>query len=153
MKNLNELKDMQAKSIDLVEIKEGMRVTVGMATCGISAGAGPVLDALKAGVEAKGLNVNVVKTGCIGMCTYEPIVEVFEPGKKKVTYIHVNPEKAAEIVEKHLAGGQPVAEYTVGGSLKTLEELDFYKLQKRVALQNCGLINPEDINEYIARNG
>ncbi|MCI5898026.1 MAG: NADH-quinone oxidoreductase subunit NuoF [Firmicutes bacterium] len=124
-----------------------------MATCGISAGAGPVLDALKAGVEAKGLNVNVVKTGCIGMCTYEPIVEVFEPGKKKVTYIHVNPEKAAEIVEKHLAGGQPVAEYTVGGSLKTLEELDFYKLQKRVALQNCGLINPEDINEYIARNG
>ncbi len=153
MKNLNELKDMQAKSIDLVEIKEGMRVTVGMATCGISAGAGPVLDALKAGVEAKGLDVNVVKTGCIGMCTYEPIVEVFEPGKKKVTYIHVNPEKAAEIVEKHLAGGQPVAEYTVGGSLKTLEELDFYKLQKRVALQNCGLINPEDINEYIARNG
>ncbi|MGI6751968.1 MAG: NADH-quinone oxidoreductase subunit NuoF [Anaerovoracaceae bacterium] len=154
MKTVNELKELEAKYIDQLDIKEGTRVVVGMATCGISAGAKPVFKALKEGVEAKGLkDVNVTVVGCIGMCTYEPIVEVFQPGKKKVTYINMDAEKSAAVVEKHLAGGEPVAEYTVGGEMKTLEELDFYKKQKRVALRNCGLINPEDINEYIATGG
>ena len=154
MKTLNEIKSLQAKYIDQLQIKDGMRVVVGTATCGISAGAKPVLEALKDGVKAKGLkNVEVTIVGCIGMCIYEPIVEVFEPGKKKVTYIHMDPEKAAKVVESHLAGGTPVKEYTVGGDMKTLEDLDFYKKQKRVVLRNCGLINPEDINEYIAIGG
>ena len=154
MKTLNELKDLQAKYIGQLEIKEGMRVVVGMATCGISAGAKPVFEALKAGAAAKGLkNVDVTIVGCIGMCIYEPIVEVFEPGKKKVTYINMDAEKAAKVAESHLAGGAPVKEYTVGGDMKTLEELDFYKKQMRVALRNCGLINPEDINEYLAIGG
>lgn len=154
MKTVNELKEMEAKYIDQLDIKEGTRVVVGMATCGIAAGAKPVYKALKEGVEAKGLkDVNVAVVGCIGMCTYEPIVEVFQPGKKKVTYINMDAEKSARVVEEHLAGGNPVSDFTVGGEMKTLEELDFYKKQKRVALKNCGLINPEDINEYIAIGG
>ncbi|MDO4552894.1 MAG: NADH-quinone oxidoreductase subunit NuoF [Bacillota bacterium] len=125
-----------------------------MATCGISAGARPVYETLKKEVEARGLkDIQVALTGCVGMCTYEPIVEVLEPGKKKVTYIHMDEEKAARVAASHLASGEPVAEYTVGGNLQTLEDLEFYKKQKRVVLRNCGLINPEDIGEYIARDG
>ncbi len=153
MKTLNELKELQAKAIDQVKIKEGLRVVVGMATCGLSAGAKPVYDAFVKEVEAKGLNVIVRPTGCIGMCTYEPIVDVISPDGKKVTYVHMDAEKAIRVANEHLAGGTPVKEFTVGGELKNLEDLDFYKKQKRVALRNCGLINPEDITEYIAMDG
>ncbi|HHX13541.1 MAG TPA: NADH-quinone oxidoreductase subunit NuoF [Clostridiales bacterium] len=129
-----------------------------MATCGISAGAKPVLETLQKETEAKGLkNVEIKPTGCIGMCTYEPIVEIFEPGKKKVTYIHVDADKAARIVSEHLAKGQALPEYTVDTTatdeMKNINDLQFYAKQKRVVLRNCGLINPEDIEEYIAVGG
>ncbi len=137
---------------------DGTRIVVGMATCGISAGARPVLDRLIESTAAKGLkNVKVVPTGCIGTCIYEPMVEVFQAGKPKVTYIYMDPEKADEVVEKHIIGGKPVVEYTLGensdGSLKSLDDLQFYKKQKRVVLKNCGVINPEDINDYMAVDG
>jgi NADH:ubiquinone oxidoreductase subunit F (NADH-binding)/(2Fe-2S) ferredoxin/NAD-dependent dihydropyrimidine dehydrogenase PreA subunit len=158
MNTMNKLKEMKAKALDNFELKDGYRVVVGMATCGISAGSKPVLEAIKKEVAAKGLNnVQVVPTGCIGMCVYEPIVEVFEPGKEKVTYIHMDKEKATKIVAEHLEKGNPVAEYTIGkgegGKLQNLNDIQFYKKQKRVVLKNCGLINPEDINEYIATDG
>ncbi len=90
------------------------RVVVGMATCGIASGAAPILEAIKDGVADKGLDdVEVRQTGCIGLCQYEPIVEVYEPGKDKVTYIKMTPEKATEVVEKHLVQGAVVQEYTV----------------------------------------
>ena len=134
------------------------RIVVGMATCGISAGAKPVLDRLLEATAAKGLtDVKVVPTGCVGTCIYEPMVEVMEPGKAKVTYIHMDPERADKVVEEHLVGGKPVIEYTLGetadGNLKSLEDLQFYKKQKRVVLKNCGLINPEDIDDYIGVDG
>ena len=87
-----------------------------MATCGIAAGARPVLNAFVDGVNKEGLTdkVTVTQTGCIGICQYEPVVEVYEEGKEKVTYVKLDAEKAAEIVEKHLKGGSVVAEYTIG---------------------------------------
>ena len=119
MKSLAELAAIREKMQNKVVIREGeaaIRVVVGMATCGIAAGARPVLNALVEGVNAQDLakKVTVTQTGCVGLCQYEPIVEVFENGKDKVTYLKVDADKAAQIVEKHLKGGQVVAEYTIG---------------------------------------
>ena len=119
MKSLAELAAIREKMQSKVVIREGMgttRVVVGMATCGIAAGARPVLNAFVEGVNANGLTekVAVTQTGCIGICQYEPVVEVFEEGKEKVTYVKLDAQKAAEIVEKHLKGGKVVEEYTIG---------------------------------------
>jgi len=95
------------------------RVVVGMATCGIAAGARPVMNRFSEEIEKRNLtNVTVAQTGCIGMCQYEPIVEVTEPGKEKVTYVLMNPEKATKVVVDHLVNGNPVVEYTVGALKK-----------------------------------
>ena len=119
MKSLAELAAIREKMQSKVVIREGAastRVVVGMATCGIAAGARPVLNAFVDGVNKEGLSdkVTVTQTGCIGICQYEPVVEVYEDGKEKVTYVKLDAEKAAEIVEKHLKGGAVVAEYTIG---------------------------------------
>ena len=92
------------------------RVLVGMATCGIAAGARPVLNAFVEEVAKRNMTekVAVTQTGCIGLCQYEPIVEVFEAGKDKVTYVKMTADKVARVVEEHLKGGKPVAEYTIG---------------------------------------
>ena len=123
MKSLAELAAIREKMQNKVVIREGMgttRVVVGMATCGIAAGARPVLNAFVEGVNANGLTdkVAVTQTGCIGICQYEPVVEIFEEGKEKVTYVKLDAEKAAEIVEKHLKGGLVVSEYTIGAYKK-----------------------------------
>ena len=123
MKSLAELAAIREKMQSKVVIREGaasIRVVVGMATCGIAAGARPVLNAFVDGVNNNGLNdkVTITQTGCIGICQYEPVVEVFEEGKEKVTYVKLDAEKAAEIVEKHLKGGEIVAEYTIGAYKK-----------------------------------
>ena len=119
MKSLAELAAIRAKMKDRVVLREGqgdIRVVVGMATCGIAAGARPVLSAFVEGVASEGLSdkVTVTQTGCIGICQYEPVVEVFESGKEKVTYVKMTADKAKEVIEKHLKGGTPIAEYTLG---------------------------------------
>lgn len=118
MKSLEELKAIREKMQGQVGLRAEdetvTRVVVGMATCGIAAGARPVLTAFSDGVQEKGLtNVMVTQTGCIGLCKYEPIVEIMEPGKEKVTYVKVTPEKAKEIIDQHLVRGQIVSEYTI----------------------------------------
>jgi NADP-reducing hydrogenase subunit HndB len=123
MKSLAELKAIRDKVQGQVglrsEAEAGTRVVVGMATCGIASGARPVLTALSDAVmEHKLENVAVVQTGCIGLCQYEPIVEVIEQGKEKVTYIKMTPEKAMEVVNRHLIGGHVVTEYTIQSALK-----------------------------------
>ncbi|NLF80539.1 MAG: NADH-quinone oxidoreductase subunit F, partial [Clostridia bacterium] len=154
MITIQELSEIRESARKKIEIKQGLRVVVGMATCGLSAGAQPVYDALLKEVDKRGLSdVHVVPTGCIGMCTYEPIVEVISPDGSKISYINMTAEKAAKVAAEHLQGGRPVAEYTVEADQGLLENLDFYKKQKRVVLQNCGRINPEDIREYIAYDG
>ena len=118
MKSLAELQAIKEKMRDKVILREGVnsvRVVVGMATCGIAAGARPVLNALVEGVNKEGLTekVTVSQTGCIGICQLEPIVEVFEPGKEKITYVKMTPEKAARVIEEHLKDGNVVNEYTI----------------------------------------
>ena len=121
MKSLAELQAIKEKMQGKVALREGSgdkRVVVGMATCGIAAGARPVLSAFVEQVNAAGLtaNVTVTQTGCIGICQYEPVVEVFEAGKEKVTYVKMTADKVARVVEEHLKGGKPVAEYTIGNA-------------------------------------
>ena len=123
MKSLEELLAIRDKAKAAMTDREGtgdgIRVVVGMATCGIAAGARPVLNAfVDEGAKRNLKNVTVAQTGCIGMCQYEPIVEVFEPGKEKVTYVQVSPEKVAEIVASHIVNGNPVVDYTVGAVVK-----------------------------------
>ena len=119
MKSLAELQALRDKVKSNMGIRAddsgNTRVVVGMATCGIAAGARPVLAAFTDEVARRGVsNVTIAQTGCIGICQYEPVVEVFEPGREKVTYVKVTPEKAARVVAEHLINGKPVAEYTIG---------------------------------------
>ena len=121
MKSLAELAAIRDKMKDKVVLREGTsqtRVVVGMATCGIAAGARPVLNAFVEGVNKEDLTskVTVTQTGCIGICQYEPVVEVFESGKDKVTYIKMTPDKAKEVIEKHIKGGNVVTEYTISNA-------------------------------------
>ena len=112
MKSLAELQAIKEKMQNKVGIREesgdNIRVVVGMATCGIAAGARPVLTAFTDEVEKRN------QTGCIGICQYEPVVEIFEQGKEKVTYVKMTPEKVAKIVTDHLVNGNVVSEYTIG---------------------------------------
>ena len=119
MKSLAELQEIRNRTLSQVNMRkdreDGIRVVVGMATCGIAAGARPVLNAFVQEIEKRGLtNVTVTQTGCIGMCRYEPIVEVYVPGTEKVTYVHMSEEKVARVVAEHLINNKPVAEFTVG---------------------------------------
>lgn len=122
MKSLAELKAIRERVQSQVGMRaedhNHIRVVVGMATCGIASGARPVLTTLANAVQEKGLTdkVAVTQTGCIGLCQYEPFVEVTEPGKDKITYIKMNPEKALEVVERHLIGGHVVEDYTLNGA-------------------------------------
>ena len=118
MKTFAELAAIRAKmqnNLNLRDEKDDkIRVVVGMATCGIAAGARPVLAAFIEEVNNRGLtNISVTQTGCIGVCRLEPIVEVYEPGKEKVTYVQMTPEKVAKVVTEHLVNRRPVVEYTI----------------------------------------
>lgn len=118
MKSLEELKAIRDRVQNQMGVRNEtgsqMRVVVGMATCGIASGARPVLNTLADAVNNKGLkDIVVTQTGCIGLCQYEPIVEVYEPGREKVTYVKMNPEKAKEVFEQHIVRGLIVSKYTL----------------------------------------
>ena len=118
MKSLAELAAIREKMKDKVVLREGTsttRIVVGMATCGIAAGARPVLNAFVDGVNKEGLASDVVvsQTGCIGICQYEPVVEVYKAGEEKVTYVKMTVEKAEKVLKEHIKGGKVVAEYTI----------------------------------------
>lgn len=123
MKSLAELQAIRDKARGKVTLREGqddaIRVLVGMATCGIAAGARPVLTTIVDEVAKRGLqNVMVTQTGCIGICQFEPVVEVVEPGKDKTTYVKMTPEKAVRMVNDHLVNGNVVTEFTIGANSK-----------------------------------
>ncbi len=118
MKSLAELQAIKERMQSKVALRADngeRRVVVGMATCGIAAGARPVLNAFVEQVNEAGLaaSVTVTQTGCIGLCQYEPIVEVLEAGKEKVTYVKMTPDKVSRVIEEHLKGGKPVTEFTI----------------------------------------
>lgn len=121
MKSLAELQAIRDKARASVNIRENAeaetRVMVGMATCGIAAGARPVLNAFVEEVAKRGLkDTMVTQTGCIGICQYEPVVEIITPGKEKVTYVKMTAEKAVRVVNDHLVNGNVVTEYTIGAN-------------------------------------
>ena len=118
MKSLAELQAIKNRMKDKVVLREGsgdVRVVVGMATCGIAAGARPVLNAFVEAISEAGLSdsITVTQTGCIGICQFEPVVEIFEAGNVKTTYVKMTPEKVKTVVEKHLKEGNVVSEYTI----------------------------------------
>ena len=121
MKSLEELMAIKKKMQDKVSVRTSngsTRIVVGMATCGIAAGARPVLNAFVEGISEAGLSEDVIvtQTGCIGICQYEPVVEVFEKDREKTTYVKMTADKAKEVIEKHIKGGTPVTEYTIGAA-------------------------------------
>ena len=121
MKSLADLQAIRARTLENINMRKddsnAARVVVGMATCGIAAGARPVMLKFLEEIKEKDLqHVTVSQTGCIGMCRLEPMVDVILPGQEKVTYVKVKPDMVDRIVKEHLMGGTPVAEYTIGAA-------------------------------------
>ena len=123
MKSLAELQAIKERTLNAMtarnDSEDATRIVVGMATCGIAAGARPVMNAFTEELARRALKgVTVSQTGCIGMCQFEPIVEVFVPGQEKVTYVQMSAEKVAKVVNDHIVNGNVVTEYTVGAVAK-----------------------------------
>ncbi|MBQ9299000.1 MAG: (2Fe-2S) ferredoxin domain-containing protein [Clostridia bacterium] len=122
MKSMAELEAIRQRTLQRINLRkeddnENIRVVVGMATCGIAAGARPVMMAFMDEINKRTLSkVTVSQTGCIGMCRLEPMVDVYLPGKEKVTYVHMTPEKVGRVVAEHIVNGRPVTEYTIGAA-------------------------------------
>ena len=122
MKSLAELEAIRKATLSKINLRkeekgETTRVVIGMATCGIAAGARPVMLAFMDEIQKRQLaHVTVSQTGCVGMCRLEPMVDVIVPGHDKVTYVHVKPEMVPRIVAEHIVNGRPVEEYTIGAA-------------------------------------
>ena len=122
MKSMAELEAIRQRTLQRINLRkeddnENIRVVVGRATCGIAAGARPVMMAFMDEINKRTLSkVTVSQTGCIGMCRLEPMVDVYLPGKEKVTYVHMTPEKVGRVVAEHIVNGRPVTEYTIGAA-------------------------------------
>ncbi len=122
MKSLAELEAIRKATLSRINVRteekgETTRVVIGMATCGIAAGARPVMLAFMDEIQKRQLShVTVSQTGCVGMCRLEPMVDVIVPGKDKVTYVHVKPDMVPRIVAEHIVNGRPVQEYTIGAA-------------------------------------
>ena len=168
----------QAKEKGLKSMYPGItKITVGMATCGLATGAQRVFEAIVKEVEKQHLDIVIAKTGCFGYCQKEPLVDVLVPGKSKITYVQMNPDKATELVrtlaqdgiKKEWVAWKTLEEdyliedkkrkYFVDNLPEDLdeiplyEEIPFFRKQQKIALRNCGLIDPENIDEYIAKGG
>jgi NADP-reducing hydrogenase subunit HndB len=121
LKSLAELEEIRKRALNNINTRkerdDGVRIVVGMATCGIAAGARKTMNAIMDELSKRNMgDVTVTQTGCIGMCRLEPIVEVYMPGQEKVTYVKVDAKKAARIVSEHIVNNKPVIEYTIGAA-------------------------------------
>ncbi len=165
IKNFKELEKIRKKAQKALEKRQAERTTIiiGMGTCGIAAGAREVADAVRAELDVLEIEADIVGVGCIGMCHNEPLLDIQQPGHPRVTYTKVTPKKAAKILKDHLVDAKinkrwAYAQIPLNGAvleegIPTYEELPFYKKQTRIALKNCGIINPESIEEYFAHGG
>ena len=164
LQNLEQLKEKGLRSINPKKVK----ITVGMATCGLATGAHEVFHALVDEIEKQKADVIIAKTGCIGFCQREPIVDVKLPRRSRIVYQEMTPDKARALVQGLMNGDLKnewaLCKITDGVYSKQLddkdtkgiplyEDIDFYKKQKKIALRNCGFIDPVGIEEYIARGG
>lgn len=127
-----------------------MRVRIGLGSCGIAAGASKIFNIIKDEVAARGLDIDLQQTGCIGMCHHEPLLDVIEDDGTVYTYGHVTPDNATRILDEHICAGKPVEDVLVGTSQKPN---DFLAGQLRIALGNCGVIDPERYEDYVDAGG
>jgi NADP-reducing hydrogenase subunit HndB len=122
MKSIAELEEIRKRSLEKINLRKdngGMRIIVGMATCGIAAGARPVMNTLIEELQKRNINdVKVTMTGCIGVCRLEPIVEIISPDGNKVTYVKMTPDKAKRVVAEHIVNGRVCVDYTIGEAEK-----------------------------------
>ncbi|MEW6399075.1 MAG: NADH-ubiquinone oxidoreductase-F iron-sulfur binding region domain-containing protein [Bacillota bacterium] len=134
----------------------GLEIYVGMGTCGLAAGAQAVWDAVEEQLRERGISARLVRTGCIGMCESEPLLDVVRPGEPRITYGGVSAEAVPEIVEKHVLGGYPVEEHVIGqitDPARPYQELPFYAKQRRLVLARTGFIDPRSIEDYLSLGG
>jgi len=175
MPRLNSLEDLDRTRENAQRAMEtrqntGTTIIVGMGTCGIAAGARDTMCAIAEELDKRHIDANVETVGCIGICVKEPLVDIQQAGKPRITYANVRPDMVPRLIEEHLIQGQPVKEWVVGRlpvnvryllyeepsqhkALPLYEDLPFYGKQIRIALRNCGMINPESIEAYIAHDG
>ena len=135
-------------------------IYVGAATCGLAAGAAEVLAALPGELTRLAVSAQIVPVGCIGMCFAEPLIEIEVPGTSRVTYQRVSPDTLGEILEGHLVRRDPPFKHALGSSgdatipnIPRLVDLPVLRRQVRIALRNCGVIDPTDVDHYLARDG
>ncbi len=127
-----------------------MKIRIGLGSCGIAAGALKVKECVETEIQGRGLDIKVQTTGCIGMCHAEPILDVIDEQERVYTYGYVTPEMVKKIFDGHITGQSPVEKYLLATPEK---ECDFLAGQKRVALRNCGIINPEQLQDYVDHEG
>ncbi len=125
-----------------------MKVIIGFGSCGIAAGANKVYNEFEKQIKEKKADITLEKTGCIGTCFIEPMVDIIDNQGKKETFVNVTPDQVSELLEKHIIAGEKSAAQMIDP-----EDLDMIKKQTRIALRNCGLLNPESIDDYIAIGG
>jgi len=136
------------------------RILVGAATCGLAAGAEQIISTLEDELAKHNIDAIITRVGCIGLCYSEPLVDIIKPGKPRISYGNVTPEIAVQIVEDYLINDNPRPDLTMGTvgdgeieGINRLEELPILKPQVRISLRNCGHIDPDNINHYIANDG
>lgn len=170
LKNVEDLARLHATAQQAREARRTALPTiyVGTGTCGLAAGAGEVAQAIRQELSARQIEAEVMGVGCIGMCVREPLVDIQLPGRPRVTYANVKPDMIPRLIEEHLLNGQIIPKWAMGQlladgappeaqaiepGLPPYAELPFYRKQVRIALKNCGMIDPESIHEYIAVDG
>ncbi|MDD5245579.1 MAG: NADH-ubiquinone oxidoreductase-F iron-sulfur binding region domain-containing protein, partial [Syntrophorhabdaceae bacterium] len=127
-------------------------IKVGLGTCGVSAGGEKTYEAIKDEIEKQNIQVMLRETGCNGMCYREPLMEVIDEQNHAFVYGEVTPEKAKRIMTEHILADKPVSEWIVQSGVPS-EDDSFFKKQNRIVLRNCGIIDPNSIDEYIAAGG
>ncbi|MCK4800615.1 MAG: NADH-quinone oxidoreductase subunit NuoF [Anaerolineales bacterium] len=163
--NIEELRELRDKARAEITEREENKTTIilGMGTCGIAAGAYEVEAELQSELEKHNITAELISVGCIGMCHNEPLLDIQQPGLPRITYTNVKPKIVGKIIEKHLVQGEYNKRWIYGQlssgngkfveGIPAYEELPFYNKQVRIALKNCGIIDPESIEEYLASDG
>ena len=117
IRSRSDLERIRKQFHPVLELEKGARIVVGLGTCGMAAGAQQVYDAMEAEIKNLGLlDVSLEATGCVGICQFEPVVEVYEPGGGRTTYVRMTPERGVRVVQQHIRGGNPLAEFTIGSA-------------------------------------
>jgi len=158
--NFQEVKEQAISKWEAMQTSPKPRISIGMGTCGIAAGAEDILKTLRGELDKNGLEADIIQVGCIGLCYAEPLIEIAKPGKPNIFYGNLTPELMSEIVRDYLAGDSPRPDIALGtrgkgdiDGIPRLFDLPVLKPQVRIALRNCGNIDPTDIDQYIAGGG